>query len=290
MCTGGLAFRRAPQAARSIAKLASVPADKHVVATATAPLFSVSDIAAAHDAVEAAASTNTSSYTINKNNTTIPAPAPELVQEPTNRFSSKIVPPLPLLQLGAIMGRSTACGDEQLMVALVLLVRYCETTGTALTMKMMHRMYIAALHVAIKTHCDRYFRNDAFAMLAGVPPAELNLLEAELIRGVDWRCLVESNQLAALAMDPQGYVAAAIRTVVVATAHTQAASRADLSSTAGSSTPHLAADSCDSSSSSSRGLGTQDGASSDFDAEIPIERRSGSGGSSSYPQACDTRA
>jgi hypothetical protein len=83
---------------------------------------------------------------------------------------------------------------------------------------MMHRMYIAALHVAIKTHCDRYFRNDTFARLAGISTLELNLLEAAFIHGLHWRCLVDATHAAASAVDPAAFVCAAVPSVVVRTA------------------------------------------------------------------------
>mmetsp|Transcript_46175 Transcript_46175/g.142365 ORF Transcript_46175/g.142365 Transcript_46175/m.142365 type:complete len:264 (-) Transcript_46175:446-1237(-) len=218
MCTGGLVFRRVPAACAAAGKAAfAAPVDKHASATAGTPLFSGSDLAAAHAAVEAAATSNTEAFA------TVSAAAPSTGvavieqhpealphSEPVNRFSSKIVPPMSLSQLSDVMQRTTKCGDEMAMVAVALTLRYCDTTRTPLTLKMMHRLFVAALHVAIKTHSDRYFRNDAYAMLAGVSVAELNLLEAEVLRGLDWRCLVDAQDIAGLVADPVGAVAASV--------------------------------------------------------------------------------
>lgn len=131
--------------------------------------------------------------------------APEA--EPVTAFHSKQVPPLSVLQLARVMQQSTRCDDEFLMMAAVLLVRYCSTSATPPTLHMVHRLYVTCLHVAIKTHSDGYFRNDTFAMLAGVAPAEMNALEAELMRGLQWRCLVTSMDVLPLAAEPVPFLA-----------------------------------------------------------------------------------
>ena len=104
------------------------------------------------------------------------------------------------------MLRGTDCDDSLAMAAAVLTVRFCATSGTPLTSKMMHRLFIAALHVAIKTHSDRYFRNDAFALLSGLRCLEMNLLEAALLGGLEWRCLVEARHVAPVVANPAAYV------------------------------------------------------------------------------------
>merc|ERR1719197_321448 len=65
-------------------------------------------------------------------------------------------------------------------------------------MSSMHRLYVAALHVAMKTHSDRFLRNDAFARVAGITNIELNLLEAELLGGLRWRTLVTAVDVRSL--------------------------------------------------------------------------------------------
>ena len=147
-------------------------------------------------AVQAVATANSAAYG-----------TPAVDQEPVNRFSSRVVAPMSLLQLSALMQKGTDCSDELCIMALVLMVRYCRTTGTALTLKMMHRLYVASLHLAIKTHSDRYFRNDMYAMMAGISTTELNLLESVLLGGLEWRCLVEAGEAAELVTAPVKFVA-----------------------------------------------------------------------------------
>lgn len=170
--------------------------------------FPADQLAAACDAVEAIATCNTAGFAS-------AAPIRGVDQagkpaEPVNRFSSRIVPPLSLQRLAMAMQRGTQCDDSVIAIAVVLMVRYSQATSTALTLKKMHRLFVACLHVAIKAHCDRYFRNDAFAMLAGISLLELNLLEAVLLEGLQWRCLVQRDEAFAFVTAPLEVASAAI--------------------------------------------------------------------------------
>ena len=163
--------------------------------------LSIQDPVPAFDALESAAAANTAEYK---------SRAGIMVKEPINRFSSRTVPRISLLRLAAAMQKGTDCSDELCIMALVLMVRYCRTTGTALTLKMMHRLYVASLHLAIKTHSDRYFRNDTYAMMAGISTTELNLLESVLLGGLEWRCLVEASEATEFVAAPVAFVAGGI--------------------------------------------------------------------------------
>jgi hypothetical protein len=54
------------------------------------------------------------------------------------------------------------------------------------TAHMMHRLYVACLQVGMKAHSDVYYRNDAFARIAGVSLAEMNRLEEAVVHGLNW--------------------------------------------------------------------------------------------------------
>ena len=128
-------------------------------------------------------------------------------EERTTRFSSRTVPAISLYNLAEHMRMQTQCSEPLTLPAAVLLIRYCTTTNTPPTSKTVHRIFIAALHVAIKTHSDRYFRNDAFALFAGITCKELNRLESIFVNGVNWRVLVHAPHVAAALADPSGFVA-----------------------------------------------------------------------------------
>jgi len=124
--------------------------------------------------------------------------------EALTMFHSRTVPKLSLFQLGCALRRMVKCTDEALLVALVLMCRYCEATETVPTAHLMHRLYVASLQVGIKAHSDRYMRNDAFARFAGVTHQELNRLEVELLHGLRWKAQVTLPEIERLLLDPPG--------------------------------------------------------------------------------------
>jgi hypothetical protein len=126
---------------------------------------------------------------------TVAAEAP--VSEPVTYFHSRTVPDLTLYQLGAALDEAFLCGDEALLVALVLVDRYCGRASVKPTTHMMHRLYVTCLQVGIKAHCDSFLKNATFADLAGVALSELNCCESALLRGLDWRALVTSEECVA---------------------------------------------------------------------------------------------
>lgn len=97
-----------------------------------------------------------------------------------------------LVQLGAAMQRNTDCTDEQLLSALVLCSRYCLGAGLKPTMHTMHRLYVTALFLVLKSTCDVYFKNATYATLSGLSLLELNRLEVEMVEKLQWRLLVTS--------------------------------------------------------------------------------------------------
>eukprot|EP00672_Neobodo_designis_P009145 CAMPEP_0174878048 /NCGR_PEP_ID=MMETSP1114-20130205/82562_1 /TAXON_ID=312471 /ORGANISM="Neobodo designis, Strain CCAP 1951/1" /LENGTH=342 /DNA_ID=CAMNT_0016113435 /DNA_START=416 /DNA_END=1446 /DNA_ORIENTATION=+ len=83
------------------------------------------------------------------------------------------------------------------LVAAVLMLRFQRASGLPLTTAMLHRLYLACLVVAAKAHHDAALTNDRLARHAGVSTSELNRLEAELLRALDFRCLVTAEQVEA---------------------------------------------------------------------------------------------
>jgi hypothetical protein len=57
-----------------------------------------------------------------------------------------------------------------------------------------HRLFFVSAVVAAKFHDDVYASNEYFAKVGGLDPVELNALEAELIRLLDWRLYVGASE------------------------------------------------------------------------------------------------
>jgi hypothetical protein len=121
--------------------------------------------------------------------------------EPVTVFQSRTLPKLSLFELGFALNKSSQCGGDALMVALVLMWRYCVSSSTRPTAHMMHRLYVACLQVGMKAHSDVYYRNDAFARIAGVSLAEMNRLEEAVVHGLNWQLIVQPHEVVALVVE-----------------------------------------------------------------------------------------
>lgn len=56
-----------------------------------------------------------------------------------------------------------------------------------------HRLMLATVTVAAKMHDDTYYPNSWYAQIGGITNQELNLLEAELLRMINWRVHVTAE-------------------------------------------------------------------------------------------------
>lgn len=215
MCTGGLAVARAEP--MFVAPAVLCGPHRCGCPQTTVCQFSAEHIAAAHKEVEKIATKNTESYASldsDKPRTPPASPVADAAQqrapaaEPVTHFSSVFVPALSLLELGAAMQRTTACSDEDLLMTLALIARYSRTANVPVTRHMMHRLYVACLHQIIKTHRDRYPRNDTFAICAGISLAEMNALEIALLDALQWRCLITADDVMPMLTKPRDVLAA----------------------------------------------------------------------------------
>lgn len=59
-----------------------------------------------------------------------------------------------------------------------------------------HRFIIASITVCSKGLCDTFCTNGLYARVGGIPPSELNVLEREFLRMIDWRLTVSTFSLA----------------------------------------------------------------------------------------------
>ena len=81
---------------------------------------------------------------------------------------------------------------ELYIVALVYLDRVVALNrGITLTLLNVHRLFIAAVHVASKFFDDLFYSTSFVARVAGVPPAELNRLELEFLAATRFSLFVE---------------------------------------------------------------------------------------------------
>lgn len=61
-----------------------------------------------------------------------------------------------------------------------------------------HRFIIASITVSSKGLCDTFCTNSLYARVGGIPVSELNILEREFLRMIDWRLTVSTFSLTQL--------------------------------------------------------------------------------------------
>src|SRR5271169_4648435 len=74
-----------------------------------------------------------------------------------------------------------------------------------------HRFLITAVTVASKGLCDAFCTNTHYAKVGGISVAELNMLELEFLKKVDWQIVPEPSVLEAyyksmISQDPRYYI------------------------------------------------------------------------------------
>jgi hypothetical protein len=112
-------------------------------------------------------------------------------REPLTWFHSRVVPHASLDDVFDSVAKRIRTFDAATgRAAVVLMRRYSDHTGLAITTFMVHRLFLASLIVAAKAHHDLVVRNCDFARVARIDPREVYRLELALCVGVDWRTLV----------------------------------------------------------------------------------------------------
>jgi hypothetical protein len=84
------------------------------------------------------------------------------------------------------------CSTECFVLAIVYIDRVLQMYPTFVVSQLnVHRLFVTALVVACKFHDDFYFSNKYYSVVAGVSNSELNLLEAKLMKLLNWKLVVK---------------------------------------------------------------------------------------------------
>lgn len=90
--------------------------------------------------------------------------------------------------------RYTRCGVTAVVAAVMYIDRACMKAQLMVTPINVHRFLLAALLVASKYCHDIPFRNSHYAQVGGVPLAELNALERDLLSKIGFDCSLPSRE------------------------------------------------------------------------------------------------
>jgi hypothetical protein len=112
------------------------------------------------------------------------------------RFHSRAPPNITLPDYLRRIVKYTSVEKACLLTLLIYIDRVCERqpqfTISSLTV---HRFLITAITVSAKALCDSYCTNSHYAKVGGISTRELNSLELEFLRLIDWRLAASGSVL-----------------------------------------------------------------------------------------------
>lgn len=98
------------------------------------------------------------------------------------RFHAATPPPITVLEYIQRIAKYSDCSNEVLILAMVYIDRVILANTNFLPNSFtVHRIVVASITIAAKFFDDRYYSNRYYAQIGGLPVAELNTLEIELL-------------------------------------------------------------------------------------------------------------
>ncbi|KIM69713.1 hypothetical protein SCLCIDRAFT_102739 [Scleroderma citrinum Foug A] len=111
-----------------------------------------------------------------------------LLAESLTRFHSRAIPSISVLDYLRRVIKFTKVEKTCLLLTLHYVDQICARTPLfTLSSLTCHRFIIASITVCSKGLCDTFCTNSLYARVGGIPVSELNVLEREFLRMIDWR-------------------------------------------------------------------------------------------------------
>lgn len=104
------------------------------------------------------------------------------------RFHSRAPPSISVVDYLRRIVKYTSLEKSCLIIILLYIDRVCENLATFTVSSLtVHRFLITSVTVGSKALCDSYCTNSHYAKVGGISTQELNTLETEFLRLIDWR-------------------------------------------------------------------------------------------------------
>jgi len=108
----------------------------------------------------------------------------------TTIFHAKKEPKISISNYIDRFNKFSECSESCYIAALIYLDRVIQKTKYKFTLCNIHRLYLAAMVLAIKFNEDKYYDNQCYAAIGGVDPNELRELEIEMLQLLDFRLFI----------------------------------------------------------------------------------------------------
>ncbi|KAH9578919.1 Cyclin PHO80-like [Trypanosoma melophagium] len=106
-------------------------------------------------------------------------------------FHSSRVPHISLRDYVSRIAKYSGCSPECFVLMIIYIDRYVAATNCPITFRNIHRLTITAATVSAKLKDDIYYSNAYYASIGGITNTELNRLELEFLKTIDWYTWVE---------------------------------------------------------------------------------------------------
>lgn len=111
------------------------------------------------------------------------------------RFHSSRAPPISIQDYIKRLRKFFQCSDECFVLALVYIDKVGKNNDAMMVCDVtVHRLLIIAVMLAAKFHDDKYYGNAYYAKVGGLCLREANLLEAVMLKALDWKLHVTAEQ------------------------------------------------------------------------------------------------
>jgi len=109
------------------------------------------------------------------------------------KFQSAYEPHLPILEYLERIEKYSKCSESCLVIALIYIDRLIENRNLELSILNIHRILITSIMIAAKYNDDILYNNTFYAKIGGLPVSELNALEVELLRFLNFKLYVSKD-------------------------------------------------------------------------------------------------
>jgi hypothetical protein len=86
------------------------------------------------------------------------------------------------------------CSDHVIVLALIYIYRYIESNKLLIYYQSIHRLIITACIISSKFLEDDHYSNKYFSCVGGFSVAEINLLEREMLQGINYNLYVSKTE------------------------------------------------------------------------------------------------
>lgn len=119
------------------------------------------------------------------------------VDEPATigRFHSSQLPSISIHDYIKRLRKLFLCSEECFVIALVYIDKICKNNASVTVSDVtVHRLLVIAVVIAAKFHDDHFYSNKYYGKAGGLTTREINMLEALMLKGLNWRLLVTAQE------------------------------------------------------------------------------------------------